>query len=189
MAAKVPSFEQATNINIRKDSNQIPFFDKMSHLATKKIFIILLEKNYSILFRANSWLPYRHASLFSSVFFVFFYQLKLHFGSIAFQKFSKSSDDNRQNPGKMLDKCFPIRQSVGKLYYYQWILLTDMKQWWSYSNCLLFNSLPLAFCPIPYKIRWKSIHRCAGYLRNFVNYFCFCLIFSVCLENPTTREK
>ena len=45
--------------------------------------------------------------------------LKLTFGRTAFQKFLKSSDDNKQNFGKMLDKYFPIRQFVGKLYYYQ----------------------------------------------------------------------
>ena len=54
-------------------------------------------------------------------FFVFlvFLLAQIHFGSAAFQKFLKSSDNNIQNPGKMQHKYFPITQFVGKLYYYQ----------------------------------------------------------------------
>ena len=53
-------------------------------------------------------------------FLVFFFLLaQIHFGSTDFQKFSKSSYNNKQNPGKIQQKYFPIRQLVGKLYYYQ----------------------------------------------------------------------
>ena len=108
---------------------------------------------------------------------------------LLFIKFSKLSDDNMQNPGKMLDKYFSIRQFVATLYCYQWTLLTIMKLWRSYSDCLLFISLPWTFYAIVYNIPCKNIHRCASYSWNFVNYFRVCLIFSAFLENPATGEK
>ena len=87
----------------------------MSPLFGKKL-LLLYYLFLIIFFRANSWLTYRHGFSFSLVFFASSnYILEV----LPFIKFSKSSDDNIQNPGKMLDKYFPIRQFVAKLYYYQ----------------------------------------------------------------------